>query len=373
MEVLGQLAGGVAHEFNNLLAVILNYAAFVAEELAAGPVPDREATGRDVAQIQRAAERATALTHQLLAFGRREIIQPTVLDLNDVVRDLERLLAGTIGEDVALSVDPAPDLWPILADAGQFRQILVNLAVNARDAMAGGGTLSIDTANITVDAGSLADAHPPGGRHVRLRVRDTGTGMTPEVLAHVFEPFYTTKTDGTGLGLSTVYGIVTQAGATVSVRSHPGTGTTFTIIVPVTDQVSTTVPESPARRHTPAGETVLIVEDQEALRAVTERIFTRSGYRVLTAVDGRDAVAVSAAHPEEIHLLVSDVVMPGMLGKEAAARIRRDRPGIKVLFMSGYAQPVLAARGRLDADVDLIEKPFTAAAIIEKAGQVLHG
>ena len=376
MEVLGQLAGGVAHDFNNLLAVILNYAAFVAEELAAGPASDWETAGRDVGQIQRAAERATALTHQLLAFARREVIQPRVLDLNDVVRDMEQMLNRTIGEDVLLSADLAQDLWPVMADAGQIEQVLVNLAINARDAMSSGGTLSIDTANVTVDAGLVANGEPTrGGRHIRLRVSDTGSGMTPDVLAHVFEPFYTTKPDGTGtgLGLSTVYGIVAQTEATIAIQSRPGTGTTFTILVPVTDEIGVPVEESPAYRHAPTGETVLIVEDQEALREVTERIFIRSGYRVLTAADGPDALALVAAHHDDIHLLVTDVVMPKMLGKEVAEEIRRSRPDIKVLFMSGYAQPVLASQGKLGLDVNLIEKPFSAAAIIEKAGQVLNG
>jgi two-component system cell cycle sensor histidine kinase/response regulator CckA len=369
LEVLGQLAGGVAHDFNNLLAVILNYAAFVAEELAAGPATDWVTAGRDVGQIKRAAERATALTHQLLAFARREVIQPRVVDLNAVVRDVEQLLNRTIGDDVLLSVELAPDLWPVLADAGQIEQILVNLAINARDAMAGGGTLNIDTANIT--GGSPA----AGRRRIRLRVSDTGTGMTPEILAHVFEPFYTTKTDGagTGLGLSTVYGIVAQADATIAIASEPGNGTTFTIDIPVTDRIS--APDDPASgyQHAPTGETVLIVEDQEALREVTERIFSRAGYRVLSAVDGPGALDVVAAYQDEIHLLVTDVVMPKMLGKEVAEKIRSSRPGIKVLFMSGYAQPVLASQGRLDPDVHLIEKPFSAAAIIQKAGQTLHG
>jgi two-component system cell cycle sensor histidine kinase/response regulator CckA len=375
MEVLGQLAGGVAHDFNNLLAVILNYAAFVAEELVAGPASDWETAGRDVGQIQRAAERASALTHQLLAFARREVIQHRVLDLNDVVRDVEQLLNRTIGEDVLLSVDLAQDLWPVLADAGQIEQVLVNLAINARDAMNGGGTLSIDTANMTMDADFAAHgSSAPGVRHIRLRVSDTGTGMTPDVLAHVFEPFYTNKPDGTGtgLGLSTVYGIVAQTEATIAIQSEPGIGTTFTIVVPVTDETGTPIEESSTYQHVPTGETVLIVEDQEALRQVTERIFIRGGYRVLTAADGLDALALVAAHHGEIHLLVTDVVMPNMLGKEVAEKIQHSRPDIKVLFMSGYAQPVLASQGKLDPDVNLIEKPFSAAAIIEKAGQVLN-
>jgi PAS domain S-box-containing protein len=376
LEVLGQLAGGVAHDFNNLLAVILNYAAFVAEELATGHNADFAAAGRDVGQIQRAAERATALTHQLLAFARREVVQPVVLDLNEVVTEVQQLLDRTIGEDVLLRTDPADDLWPILADAGQLEQILVNLAINARDAMPGGGTLSIDTANITVDAEFIAAGSTVrAGRYVRLRVGDTGTGMAPDVIAHVFEPFYTTKADGTGtgLGLATVYGIVLQAEATIDIHSLPGVGTTFTILIPVTDETAVPIEEKARYHRTPTGETVLIVEDEEALREVTERIFTRSGYHVLTAAQGIDALAVATDYDGDIHLLVTDVVMPNMLGKEVAEKMLAIKPGIEVLYMSGYAQPVLASQGRLDRDVHLIEKPFCAATLIAKAGQILNG
>jgi PAS domain S-box-containing protein len=375
LEVLGQLAGGVAHDFNNLLAVILNYAAFVSEELAAGHDGDLAAAASDVGQIQRAAQRATALTHQLLAFARREVAQPAVLDLNEVVAEVTQLLDRTIGEDVLLTTNLADGLWPVLADVGQLEQVLVNLAVNARDAMSDGGTLSIDTANVTVGAEFVAaGATSHAGRHVRLRVGDTGTGMAADVIEHVFEPFYTTKADGTGtgLGLATVYGIVLQAEATIDIHSLPGVGTTFTILLPVTDEVATPVEEEPTYERTSTGETVLIVEDEEALRQVTERIFTRSGYRVLTAAHGADALALVTRHEGHIHLLVTDVVMPNMLGKEVAEKIRLLRPDIEVLYMSGYAQPVLASQGRLDRDVNLIEKPFTAAALITKAGQILN-
>jgi PAS domain S-box-containing protein len=376
LEVLGQLAGGVAHDFNNLLAVILNYAAFVADELIVGPEADFEAAGRDVGQIQRAAERATALTHQLLAFARREVVQPRVLNLNDVVGDVLQMLDRTIGEDVVLHTDLGGGLWPVMADPGQIEQVLVNLAVNARDAMADGGVVTIDTANIVVGADFIAAGSPVlPGRHVRLRVGDNGCGMAPDVIEHVFEPFYTTKSDGTGtgLGLSTVYGIVAQAGATIDILSQPGTGTTFTILIPVTDEEAIVVADEPTYQRTPKGETVLIVEDEQALREVTQRIFTNSGYHVITAADGMEAVGLAARYDGEIHLLVTDVVMPKMLGKEAAEKIRELKPDIEVLYMSGYAQPVLASKGRLDPDVNLIEKPFSASSIIEKAGRVLNG
>jgi len=376
LEVLGQLAGGIAHDFNNLLAVILNYAAFVAEEISAQPGPGLEAAGHDIGQIQRAAERASALTHQLLAFARREVVQPSVLDLNGIVADIQQLLDRTIGEDVVLNTELAADLWPVLADAGQMEQVLVNLAVNARDAMPGGGTLSIDTENVTIEEGPPTDGAPlPVGRHVRLRVGDTGTGIPADIVEHVFEPFYTTKGDGTGtgLGLATVYGIVTQAGGTIDIHSQAGVGTRFTILLPVTDEVAEPVKAQVAYERVRTGEMVLIVEDEEALRAVTERIFVRAGYQVMTAADGAEAVALAAGYDGEVSLLLTDVVMPNMLGKEVAERVRAIMPTVKVLYMSGYAQPALASQGRLDRDVNLIDKPFSAAAIIERAGQIMNG
>ncbi len=373
LEVLGQLAGGVAHDFNNLLAVILNYAAFVLEDLAERG-PELEAASRDVGQIQRAAERAADLTHQLLAFARREVVQPRVLDLNHVVTEVEQLLRRSIGADVTLQTELAADLWPVLADTGQLEQVLVNLAINARDAMPIGGTLTIDTANVVVDtADTDTETLPRIGRHVRLRVSDTGSGMPAEIIEHAFEPFFTTKQSGTGLGLSTVYGIVAQADGSIKIESEPGHGTTFTILVPVTEETAGHLHEVMPYERTPAGETVLVVEDQEALREVTERIFTRSGYQVITAANGAEAVSLAALHDGDIHLLLTDVVMPNMLGKEVAEKIRELKPDVEVLFMSGYARPTLASQGRLDRDVYLIEKPFTAAAIIEKAGRILNG
>jgi PAS domain S-box-containing protein len=383
LEVLGRLAGGVAHEFNDLLAMILNNAAFVSEELTAGAesAPDwqrrRQGAQRDVEQIKRAAERATDLTHQLLAFARQEVIQPRVLNLNDVVSEVEELLRRAAGADLELVTSLSDNLWPILADPGQIEHVLVNLAINARDAMPSGGTLRIDTANVVVDAESVAGgstARP--GRHVRLRVSDTGTGMSADVITHAFEPFFTTKGDGsgTGLGLASVYGVVAQAEGTISIKSEPGAGTTFTIMLPVTDEAAAAAIEEPASfQRTPKGATVLIVEDEEALRDMTERIFLRYGYHVITAADGPDALTLAAHHEGEIHLLVTDVVMPKMLGTEVAARLREIRPGIEVLYMSGYAQPVLAPQGRLEPGVALVEKPFSEAALLAKTAQVLNG
>ena len=242
--------------------------------------------------------------------------------------------------------------------------------------MPGGGILRIDTANVTVDADSVAGGSPAElGRYVRLRVSDTGAGMSADVVSHAFEPFYTTKGEGagTGLGLATVYGIVTEAEGTIAIKSEPGAGTTFTIMLPVTDEAGASMDEPAPYHRTPQGETVLVVDDEEALREVAERIFTRNGYHVLTAAGGADALALIARHEGPIHLLVTDVVMPKMLGKELAERVRALRPDIEVLFMSGYAQPVLAAQGRLEPGVALVDKPFSEAALLAKAGRVLDG
>jgi nitrogen-specific signal transduction histidine kinase/CheY-like chemotaxis protein len=380
LESLGQLAGGVAHDFNNILAVILNYVSFVSEEVAAaaGPDPARhlKAASADLAQIKQAAERAAGLTHQLLIFARREVVRPQVLDLDSVINSVEEMLRRTIGEHVELITSLAGDLWPVLADPGQLEQVLVNLAVNARDAMPAGGTLTIDTSNITVDADSVAGgskARP--GRNVRLRMSDDGTGMAADVAQHAFEPFFTTKPVGvgTGLGLATVYGILAQADGDIRVYSEPGAGTTFTITLPATAEVTAPIVEPVRYERAPKGETVLIVEDEEALRNVTRRIFMRDGYRVITAASGPEALDIAGRHPGEIHLLVTDVVMPQMLGKEVAEKMRVIKPEIEVLFMSGYARPVLTSQGRLDPHVALVEKPFSGADLLAMAGQVLNG
>jgi two-component system, cell cycle sensor histidine kinase and response regulator CckA len=356
LESLGQLAGGVAHDFNNLLAVILNYSAFITEEAGADS-PDAGAIAGDSEQITRAAIRGSELTRQLLAFARREVARPRVLDLNQVIGDVEQMLRRLLGEHVLLSTRLAAAVPAVKADPGQLEQVLVNLAVNARDAMPGGGTLVIDTAPVTVDDDYAA--HHTGiepGRHVRIRVSDTGEGMPADVIDRAFEPFYTTKPsgEGTGLGLATVYGIVTQAGGTVTLYSEPGMGTTVQILLPVTEEEAGSA-ASPDR--SPAGgrgETVLVVEDEDALRAVTGRILRSCGYRVLAAADGAAALDLVAHHDGPVDLLLTDVVMPGMLGKELAQRLAP----IRVLYMSGYAQPVLASQGTLDPGVALLEKPF---------------
>ncbi len=380
LESLGQLAGGVAHDFNNLLGVILNYASFVEEEVAeaasrAGGGEPWQAVGRDVEQIRRAAERATELTHQLLAFGRREVVRPRVLNLNDVVRDVEQLLHRTLGEHVQLETSLAADLWAVLADPGQLEQVLVNLAVNARDAMPGGGTLTVYTGNVIIDDDYISIR--PGlkiGPHVRIQVTDTGAGMPRHVLERVFEPFFTTKPkgEGTGLGLATVYGIITQADGHAQFYSEPGHGTTFTALLPATEQVAVEIERGGTdTRRVRGGETVLVVEDEEALREVTRRILTRNGYRVSTARDGAQAIDLALRETAEIHLVITDVIMPQMLGREVAANIRGSRPGVRVLYMSGYAHPVLTSQGTLEAGVTLIEKPFTEADLLDKVRQVL--
>ncbi|GLZ38883.1 ATP-binding protein [Actinokineospora sp. NBRC 105648] len=379
LESLGQLAGGVAHDFNNLLAVIVNYVAFVAEEVAAaGPDPAGHlaVASADLTQIEKAAERAVRLTHQLLVFARRDVIRPQVLDLDTVITTVEEMLRQTLGEHIHLVTTLAPDLWPVLADPGQLEQVLVNLAVNARDAMPEGGTLTIDTGNVTVDAETIAGGSKARqGRNVRLRVSDSGTGMPAEVAQRAFEPFFTTKSDngGTGLGLATVYGILTQADGTIRIYSEPGTGTTFTIMLPATAAAAAPIVEPVPYQRAPKGETVLVVEDEAALREVTRRIFTRNGYTVITAANGPEALDIAARHPGEIHLLVTDVVMPHLLGKEVAERMRLIRPGIEVIFMSGYARPVLASQGRLEPGVALVAKPFSEADLIAMAGRVLNG
>jgi PAS domain S-box-containing protein len=379
LESLGQLAGGVAHDFNNLLAVVLNYIAFIAEEVGEAAAEDAKRWDpvlKDINQIQRAAERAISLTHQLLAFGRREVVKPRVLNLNTVVREVEALLQRTIGEHVRLETSLSEDLWPIRADPGQLTQVLVNLAVNARDAMPGGGSLTIGTDNVTVDESYLAGR--PGlqsGAYVRLQVSDTGGGMPKDVADRAFEPFFTTKPKGeaTGLGLSTVYGTITQTGGQISIYSELGVGTTISALVPATTESLPVVerPAEPDAGTAGGGETVLVVEDEDAMREVTERILTRNGYRVMTAAGGDHALELARRHDGEIHLLLSDVIMPKMLGKEVADRVTALRPDTRVLFMSGYARPVLTENGTLGDDVTLVAKPFSERGLLQAVRSVL--
>jgi PAS domain S-box-containing protein len=377
LESLGELAGGIAHDFNNLLAVILNYAAFVAKSMANTSDLDEERLGRvraDVDQIQVAAERASRLTRQLLAFARREVIQPRVLDLNEIVGEMEAMLHRTIGEHISLEVSLKSDLPRIQADPGQLEQILTNLAVNARDAMPSGGVLAVETAETIVDeeyAAARTGVRP--GTYVSLRVSDTGSGISRDVLGHVFEPFFSTKPkgEGTGLGLSTVHGVVSQMGGDVHIYSEPGMGTTITILIPTTDALAEPTLKTLATLPEARGERVLVVEDEVALLDLTQRILSEHGYQVLAAATAESALEAVAKSDGQIHLLLTDVVMPRMLGRELAAAVKAIVPDIAILFMSGYAQPVLASRGTLDEGVSLIDKPFTEEALLVKVREVL--
>ena len=378
LEGLGRLAGGVAHDFNNIVGVILNFASFLGEDIDAarrGGGIGWEAVRSDIAEIERAARRAALLTRQLLSFARREVIQPRVLRINDAVAGVEQMLRRTLGPEFDLVTDLRAEPSGVLADPGQMEQLMLDLMVNARDAMPDGGTLTIATDNLVIDGGLTREW--PGvepGPYVRIRVSDTGVGMTPEVMEHAFEPFFSTKQNGmgSGLGLATVYGIVTHADGHVSIDSHVGRGTTFTILLPATEEPVGTADGVPSERAH-GGETVLIVEDEEALREATRRMFVRNGYQVITAENGPAALEIVREHPGEIDLIVTDVVMPHMLGREVAERVRALRPGIAVLYMSGYAESVLASQGRLDAGVVLLEKPFAEPDLLAKVAQVLNG
>jgi hypothetical protein len=378
LESLGQLAGGVAHDFNNLLGVIMNYTGFVSEQLAlaVGEGDTRwEESRHDLEQVDQAAQRAVRLTRQLLLFSRREITQPAIVNVNDVIAGLHELLRRTLGEHLQLTASLAEDLWPVVLDLGQLEQVIVNLVVNARDAMPHGGQITIDTANLTVDD-DFAAARPGilTGRYVRLRVSDTGVGMDAGVLDRAFEPFFTTKPkgQGTGLGLATIYGIVTQAGGRIQLYSEPGMGTTVSVMLPIADQTSTATPSPPPTERSLGGhETILLVEDEEALRDVTCRMLDRNGYNVLSAADGTEAIDLAAHHSGDIDLLLTDVIMPRTLGPDLAASMVALRPRIHVLFISGYAQPVLGAHGTLAPGVALLEKPFTEPALLTKVRDVL--
>jgi PAS domain S-box-containing protein len=373
LESLGQLTAGIAHDYNNLLAVILNYAPFAREELAMeAPQVDQQSVRDDMQQIQLAAERAAELTRQLLAFAHRKVIRPRALDLNDVIGGIEPLLVRTLGVPVELRTDLSARLCPVLADPDQIEQVLVNLAANARDAMQGGGRLTIRTYNTDIDRtyeASRVGLSP--GQYVCLKVGDSGTGMPKEVIDRAFEPFFSTKAkgQGTGLGLATVYGIITQACGYVHIYSKLGIGTTFTILLPATSlPVQETAPPLAAEDDT--GGTVLVVEDELALRKAA-RILARNGYQVITAADGRDAVEVATSHRGGIDLLVTDVIMPQMDGKEAADQIRALYPSMKVLFMSGHTEGILSTQGVLEAGINLIEKPFTEKSLLAKLREVI--
>jgi PAS domain S-box-containing protein len=365
MESLGQLAGGVAHDFNNLLAVILNYASFVSEELtnAVTSSDDGQWQGplNDVQQIQVAAERASVLTHQLLAFARREVIQSRALSFNEAVTNIEEMLRRTIGEQIELSIDLEANLSKVMADPGHIEQIILNLAINARDAMPMGGTLAIETSSHDVTEAEWMRFGVPAGSYVCVRFSDNGAGMSSEVRDRAFEPFFTTKPrgEGSGLGLATVYGIVLQSGGFTKIYSDEGVGTSITILLPAVDVGSDTSDQAVPVATTQKGvETILVVDDEEGLREVTRRILHRSGYVVLTASSGAEAIEIASSYVNHIDLLLTDVIMPKMQGPTVASEVRKLLPHVKVLFMSGHAQPVLEAEAVLGTDFQLIEKPF---------------
>jgi len=370
MEAIGSLAGGVAHDFNNVLTVILSCAEALKEDVGEGLPADPEV----IDEIRAAGKRAAELTRQLLAFARKQVIAPVPLDLNAVVRGSEKLLRRVLGEDIELTATSVPDLWTVLCDPGQIEQIVLNLAVNARDAMPGGGTLSIDSANAVIDESHVA-AHPfmRAGTYVRLAIRDSGTGMSAEVKARIFEPFFTTKLSGkgTGLGLATVYGIVKQSGGHILVDSAPDRGTTFEVYFPRTlDPVLAAAPPDQAAVARGSG-TILVVEDDPHVREVTVRSLRAGGYRVLAARDGRDALELAAREDGRLHVLVTDIVMPGLSGREVADELRRRHPDLRVLFVSGYTRDAIVQRGVLDAGIAFLQKPFTASSLLARVRVVL--
>ncbi len=378
LESLGQLVGGVAHDFNNLLSVIQGYADLTAEQIQPLAAADARLTPLldDIEQVRVAAQQATRLTRQLLTFARHEVTRPEVLDLNETVEGAAQLLRRTLGEHIELTIFAEPALWRVKTDRSQLEQILMNLAVNARDAMPGGGRLIIDTGNTEVDE---AYATPrPGlalGRYARLRVSDTGTGMDRATVTRVFEPFFSTKPKGrgTGLGLATVYGVVTQAGGSIDIYSEIGLGTTVSVLLPATgEDAQLQVPPARSgaddRGH---GETILLVEDEDSLRELTNRILTRNGYQVCAAGRGAEAVRLASDPAQVIDLLLTDVVMPEMMGNEVAERIAAIRPGLPALFISGYAQPILDFHGVPEARYDILDKPWTEASLLSRVRQAL--
>jgi PAS domain S-box-containing protein len=371
MEAVGHLAGGIAHDLNNVLTVVRSFS-----ELALDDVPTDSAAFGHITEVLRAAERSTRLTKQLLAFSRRQTAQPRELTFNDVVRNTEAMLRRAAGEAVEFRTRLATDPWPIHVDPGHFEQVLLNLVVNARDAMPSGGVLTIATDNVELDShhSFVHGVELSPGAYAMLAVTDTGVGMTDEVRARVFEPFFTTKPSekGTGLGLSTCWGIVEQAGGVIWAYSEVGRGTSFKVYVPRSVQHH-------GRRHTtgsiPVGrgghETVLVVEDDSAVRRVIAETLSRNGYRVIVAEHGHEAVHRVAADAVRIDALVTDVVMPKMSGPELAAMLRLDQPDLPVLFLSGYSEQSAAVQGDLDHDVALLEKPFSRARLLARVRELL--
>jgi signal transduction histidine kinase len=372
MEAVGRLAGGIAHDFNNVLTAVLGSI----ELLLLDAPPDRPHR-EELDIIRDAATRARDLIRQLLAFSARQVLQPMVIDLNRLVKDIAKLLRRLIGEDIALETTLAPALGAVRVDTAQIEQVLVNLAVNARDAMPQGGRLAIETDNVEMDGTRAPPAATvPAGRYVLLQVSDSGVGIDALVQAHLFEPFFTTKPrgKGTGLGLATVYGIVRQSEGHVTVESTPGRGATFRIYLPrVEAPLDPTESPSPVAAPAAGTETILLAEDERLVRVLAQKVLERAGYRVLVATGGTEALALAEHHDGPIHLLLTDVVMPEMNGRELARRLAALRPGVRVLYMSGYADEAVAQHGVLDPGTAFLQKPFTPEGLAKKVRGVLDG
>jgi signal transduction histidine kinase/CheY-like chemotaxis protein len=370
MEAIGLLAGGVAHDFNNLLMAIQGYSELVLMNL------DRNHQCRgDIDEILKASNRAAALTRQLLAFSRKQVLAPRVLALDEVLAGTAKLLRRLIAEDIEISSTTEPDLGSVKADPGQIEQVLVNLAVNARDAMPGGGRLNFALSNMSLDDSRSASRGLTPGRYVRLEVSDTGCGMPADVVSRIFEPFFTTKEEGrgTGLGLATVYGIVQQSGGAIRVESRPGHGTTFQIDLPRCEaQEAAPINAPPPMRSTSGSETVLLVEDDARVRALVSTMLGRSGYNVLDADGGERALEIIRTHRGNIDLLLTDVVMPTMNGRVLAERLQALSPATRVLFMSGYSDEAIMRAGVQAADVGFLQKPFSSAALAAKIREILE-
>jgi hypothetical protein len=370
MEAVGRLAGGVAHDFNNLLMVIKGHT-----ELLLNVVPASEQIARKIEQIERAADRASSLTRQLLAFSRMQLLQPRVMNLNGVVEDMGRLLPRLIGEDIELVIRSAEDLGAIRADASQMEQVIMNLAVNARDAMPNGGRLSIETSNAELDSAYSA-VHPVvrQGSYVLLAVSDTGTGMDAETQSHIFEPFFTTKEQGkgTGLGLATVYGVVKQSGGFIWVYSEVDKGTSFKIYLPRVDQPVEKSGSTQSASEAPRGTgTILLAEDEQDVREVAREFLESGGYTVIEARDGAEAMKLAEKHRGAIDLLVTDMVMPGMTGQELGGLLRQKRDGLRILYMSGYSEHAAAESVQGDASIRLLTKPFSRGALLRAVHDIL--